>query len=327
MTYTKQTATVLTAIVLAMAGFAPLYAPSAFAWGGPCQNQTSITSNFNGTPIPGGSYIWFNAVMKLKSPVSGGTNIFVTGQTITMTVNGQPFSIRVPDAEIVFSPTATTATTVFDTSNNGFVTTVPANFGDNVFISGVAFQVPAGGLPGGINPVTWSGFVSGAGNMQWQWGAAVYTQFSTDYNSLGIKPVHSTSIDSYPNGNQAGTPENFKSFVIGGARGGGGSNWTGSYSATGTASAPCALAVDTVNSSGTAINGYQVVLYAQDQSTVLATCFSPCSFDIGPGTYYVAADSFGSETFDHWSDGTTGLHVVTISSGGTTVGLTAVYSP
>jgi hypothetical protein len=32
-------------------------------------------------------------------------------------------------------------------------------------------------------------------------------------------------------------PENYKKFVVGGARGGGGSNFTGSYS--GTASMPC----------------------------------------------------------------------------------------
>ena len=32
---------------------------------------------------------------------------------------------------------------------------------------------------------------------------------------------------------QAGTPENFKQFVVGGARGGDGAKATGSYSATG----------------------------------------------------------------------------------------------
>src|ERR1700746_2590950 len=111
MRYFKETTTILTALTLVMAGFSQVAVPSASAWGGPCQSQTTITSNFNGTPIPGGSVIWFNAVMKPKSTVPGGTNIFLTGQTITMNVNGQPFTIRVPDAEVVFSPTATTATT------------------------------------------------------------------------------------------------------------------------------------------------------------------------------------------------------------------------
>src|SRR5437899_1121865 len=33
-----------------------------------CTGKSSIASNFNGTPIAGGDYIWFNSVMKLKSP-------------------------------------------------------------------------------------------------------------------------------------------------------------------------------------------------------------------------------------------------------------------
>jgi hypothetical protein len=73
----------------------------------------------------------------------------------------------------------------------------------------------------------------------WKWGAAVYARFSTDYNLLAIKPTHSSSC-VYPNSDHAGTPEGvdpssgvaFKNFVIGGARGGGGSNWTGSWSGT-----------------------------------------------------------------------------------------------
>jgi hypothetical protein len=40
------------------------------------------------------------------------------------------------------------------------------------------------------------------------------------------------------NSDHAGTPENFKPFVIGGARGGGGSNYTGLYSGTGKVT-PC----------------------------------------------------------------------------------------
>jgi len=49
-----------------------------------------------------------------------------------------------------------------------------------------------------------------------------------------------SSASIYKNSDHAGTPENFKTFVVGGATGGGGSNFTGSYSATGS----CALAPD-----------------------------------------------------------------------------------
>ena len=207
-----------------------------------CNKNTSISSNFNGNSIAGGNWIWFNSVIKIKSQVpSTGMTIFFKNQHIT---SGQ-FSISVPKSEIIISPTASSASTTFDTVNNMWVTTVPVGFGDNIFLSGRAFHVPAGGLPGGINPVTWSGTLSGNADfsVQWQWGAAVYTNFPapfpSGYNSLGVKPVHSTSLDSYNNGDQAGTPENEKAFVTGGARGGGGSNWTGSYSATVAASGIC----------------------------------------------------------------------------------------
>src|SRR5262249_31901664 len=109
------------------------------------------------------------------------------------------------------------------------------------FLAGLAFQVPTN-LPGGIKPVTSSGlFTSSASavvTVQWKWGAAVYTSFSTNYNALGVKPVDDNDASMYHNSDHAGTPENFKPYVIGGATGGGGSNWTGSYSGT-AAVTPC----------------------------------------------------------------------------------------
>jgi hypothetical protein len=52
---------------------------------------------------------------------------------------------------------------------------------------------------------------------------------------VGAKPVDGNTLSIYANSDHAGTPEGFKAFVTGGARGGGGSNWTGSYSSTSTA--------------------------------------------------------------------------------------------
>jgi len=110
-------------------------------------------------------------------------------------------------------------------------------------MTAVEFAVPAGGLSGGIKNVaftaTFSSFATGL-TVNWQWGAAVYTSFDTDYNDLGVKPVDDNKASKYQNSDHAGTPENFKSFVTGGAAGGGGSNYTGSYSATGS----CALTPD-----------------------------------------------------------------------------------
>lgn len=80
--------------------------------------------------------------------------------------------------------------------------------------------------------------------MNWQWGAAAYTNFDTHYNGLGVNPVDDNKASQYKNSDHAGTPENFKSDVTGGARGGGGSNFTGSYSGTGS----CALVLSPTTS-------------------------------------------------------------------------------
>ncbi len=112
---------------------------------------------------------------------------------------------------------------------NEWRVTVPESFSDNVLLGGGAFRVPATGLPGGTNPVTWSFDVTSnvGASVQWKWAAAVYTQFTTDYNALGVAP-------SDASGTHAGVPSAFREFVVGGARGGGGSNFTGSYSGTST---------------------------------------------------------------------------------------------
>ena len=195
--------------------------------------QAKIESNFNGTAIKQANWIWFNSVLKPEGTTSGGTIKF-TNQKVTIVTKQGTSTLSVPNSTITFSILATEGTTTF--TGGEWVTTVPASFSDNVFLAGLAYQLPAE-LEGGANPVSWEGdFTTSAGvSLKWQWAAAVYTKFSNEYNSLEVKPLHSTTLDKYHNGNQAGTPEAFTGFVIGGARGGGGSNYTGSYSGT----APC----------------------------------------------------------------------------------------
>jgi len=127
---------------------------------------------------------------------------------------------------------ASLAQTGFNTNTNRWETFVPASYSGDVFAAGVPFTVPAGGLPGGIKGVTWTAELysskSGA-TLAWKWAAAVYKQFSTP-DALGVKPIDGDKLNFYQNGDSAGTPELFKSFVTGGARGNGGSNYTGSWS-------------------------------------------------------------------------------------------------
>jgi len=198
-----------------------------------CQATSEIASNFNGTPIPDGSFIWFNAIVDVKGR-SGAAATVDFGES-NVQFDGYTFSV--PDAAITFDASATTATTVW--TGSSWATTVPVGYEGNVFLSGMVVATPSGGLPGGINPVTWtSSFASPTTGLtfQWKWGAALYSSFGSN-GDVDVKPIDATTGSAYDNSDHAGTPENFKAYVIGGTRGGGGSNWTGSYS--GTASAVC----------------------------------------------------------------------------------------
>ena len=193
---------------------------------------STIVSNFNGTRIPGGDYVWFSSVIDVHGLGSDPVTIGFTG-TIYFTVNGTLQIIPVPSAQVTFSPLVAVATTVF--CNGQWVTTVPlSGLSGNVFLDGFILQAPMpAGFPGGIKDIMWQGMffsLSPGIDVRWKWAAAVYSQanFSADYNALGVKPVDDNNASLYLNSDHAGTPENFKSFVVGGARGGGGSNFTGS---------------------------------------------------------------------------------------------------
>ena len=76
---------------------------------------STITSNFNGTPIPAGSTVWFNSVAKVSGLGSSPVKLDVVNASVTFTANGVPYTLAVPNADITFSPTATTASTTLST--------------------------------------------------------------------------------------------------------------------------------------------------------------------------------------------------------------------
>jgi len=210
---------------------------------------SAITANFNGTSIAEGNYIWFSGVLTVNGLGASKVNLFVSNASIAFTANNQSYNITVPSSSIRLSPTTTLATTSFaplfpPILGIGWKTDLPlTGLAGKDLMTAVSFAVPAGGLPGGIKNVTFtatfSSFTTGL-TVNWQWAAAVYTALDSDYNAVGVKPVDDNKASQYKNSDHAGTPENFKSFVIGGATGGGGSNFTGSYSGTGS----CVLVPD-----------------------------------------------------------------------------------
>lgn len=202
--------------------------------GGGCSGgpTSTINANFNGTAVPAGSTLWFTSVFKLQ-----GTNAAnLTMNNSVVTVNGVPY--YGPDATVNVSPNNTQASVDYTGALSGYTST---SFSGNSFLSAV--EVPLfSDLQGGIKNVSWSAnFYSDVPNVkvQWQWAAAAYTQLG-DYDTNGIKASDDPHATAYGNSDHAGTPENFKTYVIGGGTGGGGSNYTGSYSSTlGVQPAPC----------------------------------------------------------------------------------------
>jgi uncharacterized repeat protein (TIGR03803 family) len=197
-------------------------------------DDVSISGNFNGTRIPAGSTIWFTAVLMPKLPrnVSGPVTIWFFAQNITSSA----FNLAVPNATVVFDPQASLASATCDSSGRWTTRAPWSGLAGNTLLATYAYQLPPGqSLPRGLQPVTWDGtFATDTPGvtLQWQWSAAVYTQFG-NCSSAGVKCTDDTEGDcNYQNSDHAGTPENYKLYVIGGGHGGGGSDCTGSLSST-----------------------------------------------------------------------------------------------
>jgi hypothetical protein len=211
---------------------------------------SAITADFNGTAIAAGNTIWFNSEAHVAGLGSGTATVKVTDATVSLTANGTAYTVNVPNTTVTFTSLATRATTSY--TSDGWLITAPPVFDGNVFIGGAGLKAPsgggliggllgglglAGGFPGGIKNVTWrANFTADTPGLTvtWQWGAAVYTNFNTSLGALGVKAVDDPQADHYGNSDRAGTPESYKLYLTGGARGNGFGNYTGTY--TGAAS-------------------------------------------------------------------------------------------
>jgi hypothetical protein len=194
---------------------------------------------------------WFNSHLgKLGGTIPASTfQIFITGGKITF----GPSILSVPDAVITFSSTATCAKTVFNTAFNRWETTIPlsnASTADEIFAAGLAYQIPVG-FPQNVNNVTWSADITSTApglKVTWQFGVSNWltsnngssfpvlnsSPFVPDYNGMMVNPGHNVTTCGNFGGDHAGSPEfsGRQNVLTGGGSGGGGSNWTGSWSST-----------------------------------------------------------------------------------------------
>jgi serine protease AprX len=197
-------------------------------------STSSISSGFTSATIRAGSFLWFNSVVKVSGVGSTPVTVNFDNAEAEISMVGQVFKSPIPGAIITFSPSATTATSSYDAVVGKWRTTVPARLnGTDVFLSGASVRIPSD-IPGSATSVVLSGRfttdTAGVSVAGWQWAASTYSNFSNDYNALGVKPCDDGTASQYRNSDNAGTPENYKAYVVPGARGNGGTNYTGDYS-------------------------------------------------------------------------------------------------
>jgi hypothetical protein len=230
-----------------MGSYAVVYAPNApvnvsggsHFYGsiiGSTVNSSGNTAIHYPTSLPSitsGNSIWFSSTgLTVKGlPNTGNVKLYVTNASISFMANGTTYNLPLPNAVITFSSTATSASTTWDATNNRWSTLLPmssvnVNAAIHTFFDGVAFQVPPGGFPTGIQNVTWQAAYSTSTtglSFNWQWGAAVYSTLPAagvtgSYTSFGVNPLD----NSVP----AGAPVNYEGNLIFGDMGAG---YTGLY--------------------------------------------------------------------------------------------------
>jgi hypothetical protein len=190
-------------------------------------------TSWNSFKIPAGTspFVWVHAHIGKPNgvPTNAITTMLFTG--ITLTLDGVSYPLN--NGVLTFDPAApSTITTTYNSGLNRWETRVnPNNLSDEIFFTGTAIPVTLANANSAKATVTYD--VSSSAphvSLPWQWSAAVYTFWPANgYAGAQIQPYHS--------GNHAGTPLNptVQQSLIQGPRGGGGSNFTGSWSGTGNA--------------------------------------------------------------------------------------------
>lgn len=291
-----------------------------------CMNQTAtfkpietnalscIEVDFNNVCITSNSYIWFTSTIQTPSFRTNVFTVHIFDQAIQLQVDNTNITLDVPDAYVIFSNGVPTATTTF--SNGVWTTIAQPSSSERTFAAGLQWQVPFNldnptgnvwgrdaddgqGFHRRVNSATWCGrFAVDAPGVvvQWQWGAVVHSSMSADCNALGVKPVDDNHESCWANSDPAGTCENFKPFLICGARGQG---WHG---AGGNKMPDCTGIMSPTKRVNLGVGilcegpvDFSVPMAADNcDSSVTVTCSPPPGSVFGPGNYTIVATAVDS---------------------------------
>ena len=203
--------------------------------------QTPGQTAISGSPVSWNKFsasspdvVWIHVYIGTPSNLSTTQPTSVQFTGVTFVLNGTTY--KLPDGFLYFDPSYTgSPTTVFDplfANANGipgaWTTTLNPNHLPDEIFDGAALPVDSNITGGGGATFSYTTLSSDANlKWSWQWSAAAYTFWPSNWNAAEILAYH--------NSDHAGTPENMQvqHSLIQGPRGGGGSNYTGSWSGTG----------------------------------------------------------------------------------------------
>ena len=176
----------------------------------------SVCHTATGSNLGAGCTAWLHSSFNPTSCADGATYKF---QGVSCTISGggvgsKPITVSCADSQVTFSRNCYQATTVYNSSTNCWVTTLPAGCSPgSVFLTGAPLTVPAGCNLSNAS-VTWSiGDASnncGASKLTWDGGCTGYQSFnqnglngSADLNQIGVKSCDDQS--GYGNGGDCNT--------------------------------------------------------------------------------------------------------------------------
>ena len=205
-----------------------------------CSKGGSVCQTLSGSNLSGGCTAWLNFELHADL-VQERRNLCLPERQLHDQRAGCPTTtVTVPNACVTFSSSCQQATTTFNSAENCWVTTLPANCNPgNVFLSGLPFGVPSGCNLSGAT-VTWnigqSANNCGSSSVSWQTGCTGYSSFDqngcngqTDYNQIGVKVCDNST--GYGNGGNINQGYGYNCGDSGGycdGYWGGGNNWNGS---------------------------------------------------------------------------------------------------
>ncbi|WP_158926621.1 SdrD B-like domain-containing protein [Acidisphaera sp. S103] len=163
-------------------------------------NAGSVCHTASGSNLSSGCTAWLSSTFNPTSCANGATYKF---QGVTCEISGggvgrNPITVDCPDSIVTFSSACQSATTVYNSSTDCWVTTLPANCSPgSVFLTGVPLTIP-NGCSLNNSSVTWSISDSsnncGSSSLNWDTNCTGYSNFNqnglsgtSNYNNIGVK--------------------------------------------------------------------------------------------------------------------------------------------